>query len=456
MTRPATRGRRSNERAAGPEALAASILVVTALIALAIVVYRRGDARASAVGPERTMNDAHGAAVDGAAVDAIANVESRDSATRSPEARSGSPSLGAAARDTSFDSTASAGASPASYATDPETATVRITGIVTDPEGRPLELAWVAKAGTSIETPTRPDGSFELVLCDETAPALIELTAQHLRHPETLYRTLEARATDSGRDIRIEVGELRFEARTGSVVGRVVDRNGAAAPGIRLRLVRAGAAIPPADIGADDPLDEIELRRALEREGLDLDAVLAATARQDPAVDRLLAGGRDLAQSDREVRYATTDSRGTFRFEATPEGPYELDAVTHSLETERPSVTVRTDATIDVGTMVLAPGLFTLEGLVLDEPTGAPVEGATITLGPYRAVSDVAGSFRMTGDRPGPFQLLARAPTDGDDDAPRIAILHDVYLAPMREDPAQPSGAGFTSARILWLRATVP
>ncbi|MCA9772592.1 MAG: carboxypeptidase regulatory-like domain-containing protein [Myxococcales bacterium] len=348
-----------------------------------------------------------------------------------------------------------------------------LAGLVLDPEGRPIEGAFVTAnargmsegaAHTSPPVTTDAEGRFAL---EGLSPGLYTVHADHARYLKAVSDRIVLAP-----GARVENLRLQLRIGEGVVRGRVVDDRGAPIAGARVQphsyRVNALETVTVALTGADgryelrglDP-GRMQLRaeapdhasdlsapvQVLQGDGTSVDFVLGPPQRlevyvYDPAGDPL--PGVDVSAVDRGVvRTVQSGPDGRAVLDDLGRGPYRLFANKTGYE-RAPSRTVELAESPYVLTL-RAETRYRVEGRVVDETTGGPVPRFTIEVvagdvgdGPReRRVQGSDGKFEIrdvlppVGAAPGRVEVRVRAPGYGD--AQRIvdAAAEDEAPAPV-------------------------
>jgi len=318
--------------------------------------------------------------------------------------------------------------------------TVRVEGIVVDPEGSPVAGATIEVADSDLD-PARPaatsgdDGRFAF----ETALESPRVAARAPGHaPEAL---VPARPDSHG---RIFV-RLRLSARGGCVSGRVLLPDGAPAAGARVRIASpriprllengesgllpvvettadasgrfVAEGVAPGDVGlvasapglagARRTVYVVEDRVASVDLGLEPGAIVfgTVTAADGHAVRGATIVARDADGRGSEFdRLASTDERGAYLLPDVAARDIVLSAsAVPRLSAERP-LAIEAGSTIEWSPVLEAPGAA-IEGRVVAEDGGSSAEGLAVLFTPEgrprewlaRTETDRVGRFRLQG-----------------------------------------------------------
>jgi subtilisin family serine protease len=134
----------------------------------------------------------------------------------------------------------------------------------------------------------------------------------------------------------------------------------------------------------------------------------------DAATGEPIADGRITAVAGASTRAARTREDGSYTIRALP-GEYELAATAYSYEDGSATATVSTGETTVVDFRLEPAPEYVLEGEVVEQETGKPVAGTTLTLAgtPLSTTSDGSGRYRFARVPVGDYTLTA-APTEAD------------------------------------------
>ncbi|RMG13633.1 MAG: hypothetical protein D6729_14655, partial [Deltaproteobacteria bacterium] len=127
-----------------------------------------------------------------------------------------------------------------------------------------------------------------------------------------------------------------------------------------------------------------------------------------------------------------TDAAGAYSL-LLPAGAHDLTASGIGWTTATQSITLSTDTTVDF-VLDPAPIIWTLSGLVLDDASGQPVDGASVAIEPggHRLSTDASGAFSIALEQ-AVYTVDVRAPgyTPVQDTVTLSAdLFHEVRLAP--------------------------
>ena len=231
-----------------------------------------------------------------------------------------------------------------------------ITGVVVDPDDKPVARAFVSCEGSDLGAPTDDEGRFQL----PPEAAGCAATATHLTFGPSDRVTLRA-----GRDNTLHLG------RGGGLSGVVVDERGAPVASYLL------------------------------------------------AIESFVAAGGEPEAGQAGKARKIESPTGEFTWEGLAAGRYVLTASADGRPPARSdSLTVDAGRTTSHVRIVLAKGA-TLVGTVTDAATRAPIEGATVGLDAQTqtganaiapVTTDASGAFTLVGVPPGPFSIRVAHP----------------------------------------------